>query len=82
MPKKKKYYVDLPKLILYDTLDKLMFGYVMGTMDTLPSVSLKIAMERFIETYQLHEDNYPFDQGLATWYRMFDSYREWRKLDK
>lgn len=82
MPKRKKYYIDIPKLLLYDTLDKLMFGYVMCGRRTLPSASLKMLVEAFMEDYNLCEDDYPVEQALQTWYRMFDSYRkEWRKLD-
>ena len=79
MPRIKKYYVDLPKLILYDALDKLMFGYVMGIQDGMPSLSLKRSMEMFMDKYNLNEDNYPLEQGLHTWYKMFESYRDFRK---
>ena len=40
MPKKKLYYLDLPKFIYrYDTLDKLMFGYVLGARGQLPGIN-------------------------------------------
>jgi len=79
MPKKKKYYVNMPKLILFETLDHHMFASVYATKNALPSVTLKRAMEVFMESYNLHEDIYPMEQAYQTYYRMFDAYRELRK---
>lgn len=81
MPKAKKYYIDTPKFILYDALDKSMFAYVMGIRDALPSVTLHRAIELFMDKYCLHEDNYPMEQAKQTWYRMHESYKLYRKLD-
>jgi len=79
MPRDKKFYIDIPKMYRYDTIDKLMFGYIMGIQDGMPSLTLKRGMEMFMDKYNLDEDNYPMEQGLQTWYRMFESYREYRK---
>lgn len=79
MPKKKKYYVNLPKLILYEALDLLMFSYIMGMQRGMPSATLKKCMELFIDDYNLNEDNYPMEQALQTWYRMHKMYVVFRK---
>lgn len=81
MPKDKKIYINIPKFYRYDAIDKLMFGYVMGIRDVLPSVTIHRALEIFMDKYNLNEDNYPMDQAKQTWYRMFESYKEYRKLD-
>lgn len=79
MPKKKKFYVDVPKMLLYETLDNHLFAYVMGMQRALPSATLQRSIELFMEDYNLHEDNYPLDQAKQTWYRMLESYRVFRK---
>lgn len=82
MPKRKKYYIDFPKLLLYEAFDHLMFSYILGMQRGMPSATLKKCMELFMEDYNLNEDNYPMEQALQTWYRMFKSYVIFRKLDK
>ena len=79
MPKKKQFFINLPKLVLFDTLDNNMFGYIMGMKKAMPSLTLKRCMEMFMDDYNLSEDNYPLEQGLQTWYRMFNAYKEFRK---
>lgn len=79
MPKKKKYYVNLPKLLLYEALDHLMFSYIMGMQRGMPTATIKRCMELFMYDYNLHEDNYPMDHAFSTWYRMHKSYVEFHK---
>ena len=79
MPKKKKLYVDVPKLLLYETIDHLLFAYIMGVQEIAPTASLQKSVELFMERFNLNEDNYPLDQAKQTWYRMLESYREFRK---
>ena len=81
MPKKKRYYVDMPKMILFEMIDHHMFAFIMATKNALPSVTFKRAMEIFMETYNLHEDIYPMEQAYQTYYRMFEAYRELRKVE-
>lgn len=80
MPKKKKFYIDLPKMVLFDTLDNSMFGYVLGMQRAMPSVSRRKCIELFMEDYNLNEDNYPLEQAMQTWYRMMEAYRKFRKI--
>lgn len=86
MPKDKRFYVDTPKLLRWDSLDKFMFGYVMGMQRALPGNQLNKCMEMYMDDFLLNEDNYPLDHGLMMWYRMLKSYRTYRKdlqkLDK
>ena len=82
MPKEKPFYIDIEKLLKYDKLDTFMFGYVMGMQRALPSNPLNKCIEMYKEDFMLHEDNYSLDHALQTYYRILESYREYRKLDK
>jgi len=79
MPKEKQYYIDLPKMLKADSLDKLMFAYILGMQRALPGQSLTRCMDMFMEDFLLHEDNYPKDHGLQAYYRMLKFYRIYRK---
>ena len=67
MPKKKKYYIDVPKLIMYEALDLLMFSFVIGMKRGMPTVTLKRCVELFMDDYNLCEDNYPMDHARKAW---------------
>jgi len=79
MSKPKKYYMDVPKMLLYETLDNHLFAYIMGMQRGMPSATLQRTIELFMEDYNLNEDNYPLDQAKQTYYRMLESYRKFRK---
>jgi len=79
MPKRKQYYIDTDRLLLYDSLDKFMFGYVWAAREILPSLKINKAIEMFKEDFLLSEDTYPLDGALQTYYRMLESYRTYRK---
>lgn len=81
MPKKKKLYVDMPKLLLYEAVDHCLFSYVLGMQRAMPSVGIAKAVELFIEEFGLDEDTYPLEHAKITWYRMVEDYRNFRKLD-
>jgi len=79
MPKKKKFYVNLPRLLIHESLDLIFFGYLMGTKDILPSVEIRRMAEMFMDTFNLSEDDYPLDYAMTNYYRMFKKYVEMRK---
>ena len=81
MARRKPFYVNTKKLMMYDSLDKLMFGYVLGMQRALPGNKLNRCVEMFMDEFNLHEDNYPLDHGLQTYYRMLKSFQEYRKGD-
>jgi len=81
MPKKKKLYTNVPKLLLYEAVDHCLFAYVTGMQRAMPSVSLTKALELFMEEFNLTEDEYPLDHARLTWYRMMKDFRDFRKLD-
>ena len=81
MPKKKKLYVDLPKLLLYEAVDHCLFSYVLGMQRAIPTVSLAKALDMFLEEFNLSEDEYPLEHAKITWYRMMEDYKDFRKLD-
>ena len=81
MPKDKKIYIDIPKFYRYDAIDKFMFAYINGVRRAVPSTSIHKAMELFMDDFLLTEDEYPMEQAKQTWYRMMESYKEYRKLD-
>lgn len=86
MSKEKQYYIDIDKLLKYDSLDKFMFGFTEGLRYGLPSVHITKAIDSYMEHFCLNEDNYPRDHALQNYYRMLESYRKYRKnvqqLDK
>lgn len=79
MPKKKKYYVNLPKLLIHEPLDLIMFGYQLGAKDALPSAEIRKIGEMFMDTFNITEDEYPLEGALQNYYRMFKKYVEMRK---
>ena len=79
MPKKKKYYVNLPQLLIHEPLDLMLFGYLMGAKDALPSAEIRRIGEMFMETFNLSEDDYPLDGAMQNYYRMFKKYVQLRK---
>ena len=79
MPKRKKLYVEFPEFYVGEIIDMLLFMYVFGLQRGLPSVSIKRAVELFLEDMNLSEDEYPLDNAYRTWYRMHKKYVKLRK---
>jgi hypothetical protein len=77
MSKPKKIIINIQRLLRYDKLDALMFGYVMG-VKILPSVTTRKAIEMFMSDFNLTEDDYPLDCAISQFSRMFESYRDFR----
>jgi hypothetical protein len=58
-----------------------MFGYVLGVTSALPSVTIKKAIELFMEDFNISEDDYSYDSARARFYEYYEQYREFRKED-
>ena len=80
MPKHKTFYIDLPKLITRDAIDKLMFGYVLGYRfrNVLPVITVRKAITEFTKEFGLNEDTYPMDSAVVTFYNMFKEYKKFK----
>lgn len=76
MPKKKKLYVNMPKLIQYEAIDHMMFGYVLGMQKALPATFIRKSIELFLSDFDLTDDQYDLDHAQKTFSRMSHSYRE------
>lgn len=76
MPKQKGLYIDLPKLLIRETIDKLMLGYVLGYRHISPIrvLQVKKGIEMFMEDMKLSEEDYPLDSAIVTFYRMLSEY--------
>ena len=79
MPKKKKYYVNLPQLLIHEPLDLMMFGYHMGAKRALPTAETRRIAELFMEDFNLCEDDYPLDQSIQSYYRLHKKYVQLRE---
>jgi hypothetical protein len=84
MPKKKGIYANLPKLIYRDSIDKILFGYVMGfrNRNELQILEIKAACEQFLEDMEISECEYSLENAMQTFYRMHLTYSEFRKYNR
>lgn len=84
MPKTKGLYLNLPKLLKRDTLDKLLLGYVMGyrNQNLLKVLEVRAACIQFMEDFNLAEDDYPLDTAITTFYNLYKEHQEFRKFIK
>jgi hypothetical protein len=79
MPKIKGLYVNLPRLLMADTVDKLMLGYVIGFRvhsKPFPVMQVRRAIEQFMIDFGLSEDDYPLESAQVTFYRLLKQYRK------
>ena len=83
MPKPKRFYVNLPKLLTQDTIDKILLGYVLGFRyrNVLKVLEIREACRQFLEDMNLTEEDYPLDVCEQTFYRLFHKYQEFRKFN-
>lgn len=84
MPKTKGIYANLPKLLYRDTVDKILFGYVMGFRhrNQLQILEIKAACEQFLEDMELSECDYSLENAMQTFYRMHIVYGEFVKFNR
>ncbi len=93
MPKVKELYVNLPKLLRCETFDLLMLGYVLGYRHISPYkvLQVKAAIEKFIEDFELTEQDFPLDSAIVRFYNKYndlsdfpdkESGHKWLKFQK
>jgi len=73
MPRCKNYKLDVPKFYRFQALDHIMFGYVQGIRKALPSMTLAKAILLFLESFEIDEDTYCYDNARFTYYRMLNA---------
>ena len=81
MPKERGLYLNMPRLLTRQTMDHLLLGYVIGYRHISPVSVLQVraAVEKFIEDFELSEDDYPYDSMLSSFYRLYDDLSEYNK---
>lgn len=57
-----------------NAIDLVMFGYVTGCQDTLPSLKTNRCVERFLKKFDLNEDDYSIESALRTYTRILKDY--------
>lgn len=84
MPKKKGIYVDLPKLLYRDTIDKLLLGYVLAfrNRNVLKILEVREACKEFMVDFNLTEEEYSLDTMVNCFYRMFNEYKQIREYNE
>jgi hypothetical protein len=79
MPRTKGIMINCEKLLRHSQLDSLMFGYVIGVINILPSVPIAKALQLFMKDFNLSEDDYSFDSAQTRFYHLFSEYKDFRK---
>lgn len=67
---------SLPKFIERRTYDTLMFGYVTAVHDNFPTVTLRSALEKFAERFELGPDEFNLESARQAYERMRKELRE------
>lgn len=80
MPKKTKIKMDLPKICQMHTLDILLYAHVSAIMEFAPGVSLKAAINNFINKYNINEDDWAFTTMEQAFFKYTD--RELNTIEK
>jgi len=70
MSKVKPIEKKIPALFRRNSLDHMMFGFVHGVRNVLPSTSIKEAVSLFMSTQDLTEDDYPLTSAMTIFNRM------------
>lgn len=81
MPKERGLYLNLPRLLTRQTMDAILLGYVLGYRHCSPLQILQVraAIEKFIEDFDLSEDDYSFDSAITRFYSLYDDLHEYTK---
>ena len=84
MPKTKRIYGKLPKILIRDTTDKMLFGYVMGfrNRNTLGILEIREGCEQFLKDMELDEEDYSLENAQQTFYRMHLTFNEFKKHNR
>lgn len=70
MPRESEIEKLVPKLYKQSALNLLMFGYVAGVRGILDSVTIKDAIQLFMDDYDLTHDDINIDTAANTFNRM------------
>jgi len=68
--------LNIHKFYTYSSLDHILFGYVMGVTEALPSVSVNKAVSMWLDRFNLCEDVLCMEAARATYYRILKSLKE------
>ena len=66
-------------LILCTTINLLLYGFVCGVRDALPSITIKDAILMFMEEFDLDDDDFNIDSAAVIIDRMNKELRNARK---
>lgn len=78
MPKEKGMYLNMSRLLTRQTIDHILLGYVLGYRHSsqLPVLQVRAAIDKFIDDFQLSEDDYPFETCMRTFYKLYADLNE------
>lgn len=84
MPKEKRIYANLPKILHRDAVDLLLYGYVWGyrNHNEIKIFEVTEACRQFINDMGLSEDEYGLECAIQTFYRMHLTYTEFVEFNK
>lgn len=66
MPKLQEIENQIPALYRAKAINMLMFGYVRGARATLPTVTIKMAIDMFMKDFGLSDDDFNRDTAEKT----------------
>jgi hypothetical protein len=72
--RQKKIFVEVKPLYKKNALDLIMFGYVMGMLRVIPTMTALEGIKMFIEDNDLSEEEYPFESAKTAFYMMRAEY--------
>lgn len=75
MARQSKAIISIPKIYRSETIHNLMFAYVMGVTDTVPTINRSTAINEFRLRFGLKEEDYPTESALTIYNRMFKNYQ-------
>jgi hypothetical protein len=78
MSKEKPFEGKISSFYKKNCIDVMMFGWVAGTTEVLPAVSVNQAIEMFKKWVDLSEDDYPTNSAKITYSRIKQDFI-WRK---
>jgi len=84
MPKLKGIYLNLPRIVYGDAVEKILFGYVMGfrNRNILGVLEITEACRQFIIDFELSEEEWSEDICKQSFYRMYHRNSEFVKYNR
>lgn len=74
MPKRKVIDSAIPELFITNSLNMFMFSYVLGMRRALPGVTIVKAIESFMKSFNLTEDEYSLDSAKVQYNNCLNIY--------